>query len=184
MRGEPRGASESRICAARNPAVCAQIGCYLSAAGDRAHSGLRSHVHLYTLAQSPVPARVLYVHARAHVHTRACISTTYKREMRTLPILASRRSPEASFKLPTTLSLSSYPSSSPLIPPRSSSSPSYPTPSSAVLVVERSSPIREKEREREIDLPQLLRWIVKIDPLSCNSDRRAGRIRASAIKRR
>lgn len=40
------GASESRICPARNPAVCAQIGCYLSAAGDRAHSG-----PTYTLTQ-------------------------------------------------------------------------------------------------------------------------------------
>lgn len=99
--GVNRGASESRICPARNPAVCAQIGCYLSAAGDRAHSDprerartlthIRSHSHLYP-----------YTYSNTETHTY--VSTTYKREMRTLPILASRRSPGSSFKLPTSLS--------------------------------------------------------------------------------
>lgn len=84
-----RGASESGICSARNPAVCAQIGCYLSAAGDRAHRGPRARA-----------SQRIYQHSRRR-HPTHIRPTTYKREMRTLPILASKRSPEASFKLPT-----------------------------------------------------------------------------------
>lgn len=44
-------------------------------------------------------ARVLC--SRTYTHTIAHVPTTYKREMRTLPILATKRSPGASFKLPT-----------------------------------------------------------------------------------
>lgn len=44
-------------------------------------------------------ARVLC--SRTGTHTIAHVPTTYKREMRTLPILATKRSPGASFKLPT-----------------------------------------------------------------------------------
>lgn len=50
-----RGASESRICSARNPAVCAQIGCYLSAAGDRAHRGPRARAFRHIHQQSRLP---------------------------------------------------------------------------------------------------------------------------------
>lgn len=102
--GTSRGTSESRICPARNPAVCAQIGCYLSAAGDRAHSGpcARARAHILPIdTYVRTQARVYtHVHPSTHTHT----STTYKREMRTLPILASKRSPGASFKLPAALS--------------------------------------------------------------------------------
>lgn len=52
---------------------------------------IRSHSHLYP-----------HTYSYTQIHTY--ISTTYKREMRTLPILASRRRPGASFKLPISLS--------------------------------------------------------------------------------
>lgn len=160
-----RGASESRICPARNPAVCAQIGCYLSAAGDRTHSGSceRARMPTYILSRSH-----LYPHTCTyrHMYTHTCISTTYKREMRTLPILASRRSPGASFKLPISLSprilalllrLSRF------------SLPPLAIVSSAVLVVERLSPGRERERSiyRSCSNGSLK------SALSCNTDRRA-----------
>lgn len=95
VQNEDGNASESRIAPARNPAVCAQIGCYLSAAGDRRTLRLvRAHIHAYT--RSPI---------RSHIRW-----TTYKREMRTLLIPVSKRSPGTSFKLsvasPPSLSLS------------------------------------------------------------------------------
>lgn len=106
--------------------------------------------------------------------------------MRTLPILASKRSPEASFKLPAALSslssshplllslclflahsLSSHPSASSLwlsspIPGPSSSPPSI------TNVVE-----RRILAARKLDLPQLLQRIVKIDRKLQSSNRRA-----------
>jgi len=86
----------------------------------------------------------IYAHTATAIHTHTCISTTYKREMRTLPILASERSPGASFKLPTSLSPIRLPF------PFYLASLSFAIVSSdyspPVFVVERLSPSRERER--------------------------------------
>lgn len=150
-------ASESRICPTRNPAVCAQIGCYLSAAGDRAHSGARAPPCIYTPTHHP--------------STRTRTLTTYKREMRTLPILVSRRSPGASFKLPNTppplslfLSLSLH-----IHLPLSNI---YPSSLSRIFRPFSAVVVRRILATRKLDLPQLFQRIVKIDRKLHSPDRR------------
>lgn len=146
-------ASESRICPTRNPAVCAQIGCYLSAAGDRAHSGARAPICTCTPTHHP--------------STRTRTSITYKREMRTLPILASRRSPGASFKLPSTLSLSLS------LPWLSHPSASFQHLSCFPFPLRHCTRTVGILATRKLDLPQLFQRIVKIDRKLHNPDRRA-----------
>lgn len=141
--------------------------------GQSTLGSVRARAHILPIdTYVRTQARVYtHVHPSTHTHT----STTYKREMRTLPILASKRSPGASFKLPaalSSLSSSLFLSLSPRI--RLLHPYGYPL---LYLALRLPRPPHVVERRilaaRKLDLPQLLQRIVKIDRKLQSSDRRA-----------